>query len=225
MSAGGPVAPPRFTGLTVRGWFRLVFAAIVVFVLAASAVIAVVLARSRTVSARLNSTIQPAEAQAYLLQLSLLQQQSSVRGYVITREPSFLRPYTDGRKHRGARRDPAACAGGPGPADGRRPCPGGAGRGPVAQPVLGAADQPGRVGRAARPGDRPAGRERAGVHRDPDAVRHAEPASGRASHQGQCQPGPDPGGDQLDVHHPADRVPGRGGRTGCGPEATRSSSR
>ena len=98
MSRPDPVAPPRFTGLTVRGWFRLVLAAIVVFVLAASAVIAVVLARSRTVSARLNSTIQPAEAQAYLLQLSLLQQQSSVRGYVITREPSFLRPYTDGRK-------------------------------------------------------------------------------------------------------------------------------
>jgi signal transduction histidine kinase len=98
VSRPDPVAPPRFTGLTVRGWFRLVLAVIVVFVLAASAVIAVVLARSRTVSARLNGTIQPAEAQAYLLQLSLLQQQSSVRGYVITREPSFLRPYADGRK-------------------------------------------------------------------------------------------------------------------------------
>jgi len=91
-----PAAPPRFTGLTVRGWFRLVFAAIVVFVLAASVIIAAVLARSRTVSARLNGTIQPAEAQAYLLQLSLLQQQSSLRGYVITREPSFLSPYASG---------------------------------------------------------------------------------------------------------------------------------
>jgi signal transduction histidine kinase len=98
VSRPDPAAPPRFTGLTVRGWFRLVLAVIVVFVLAASAVIAVVLARSRTVSARLNDTIQPAEAQAYLLQLSLLQQQSSVRGYVITREPSFLHPYADGRK-------------------------------------------------------------------------------------------------------------------------------
>jgi signal transduction histidine kinase len=99
-----PAAPPRFTGLTVRGWFRLVFAAIVVFVLAASVIIAVVLARSRTVSSRLNGTIQPAEAQAYLLQLSLLQQQSSVRGYVISREPSFLSPYTEGlaTEHRAA---------------------------------------------------------------------------------------------------------------------------
>jgi signal transduction histidine kinase len=96
VSRPDPAAPPRFTGLTVRGWFRLVFAAIVVFVLAASVIIAVVLARSRTVSARLNGTIQPAEAQAYLLQLSLLQQQSSLRGYVITREPSFLGPYTAG---------------------------------------------------------------------------------------------------------------------------------
>ena len=106
MSRPDPAAPPRFTGLTVRGWFRLVFAAIVVFVLAASVIIAVVLARSRTVSARLNSTIQPAEAQAYLLQLSLLQQQSSVRGYVITREPGFLSPYTDGlaTEHRAAAR-------------------------------------------------------------------------------------------------------------------------
>ena len=96
MSRPDPAAPPRFTGLTVRGWFRLVFVAIVVFVLAASVIIALVLARSRTVSSRLNDTIQPAEAQAYLLQLSLLQQQSSLRGYVITREPSLLSPYTSG---------------------------------------------------------------------------------------------------------------------------------
>ncbi|HEV8222702.1 MAG TPA: CHASE3 domain-containing protein [Streptosporangiaceae bacterium] len=104
MTRPDPAAPPRFTGLTVRGWFRLVFAAIVVFVLAASVIIAVVLARSRTVSSRLNGTIQPAEAQAYLLQLSLLQQQSSVRGYVISREPSFLSPYTEGlaTEHRAA---------------------------------------------------------------------------------------------------------------------------
>jgi signal transduction histidine kinase len=106
VSRPDPAAPPRFTGLTVRGWFRLVFAAIVVFVLAASVIIAVVLARSRTVSARLNGTIQPAEAQAYLLQLSLLQQQSSLRGYVITREPGFLSPYTAGlaTEHRAAAR-------------------------------------------------------------------------------------------------------------------------
>ena len=96
MSRPDPAAPPRFTGLTVRGWFRLVLAAIVVFVLAASVIIALVLARSRVVSSRLNDTIQPAEAQAYLLQLSLLQQQSSLRGYVITREPGFLSPYTSG---------------------------------------------------------------------------------------------------------------------------------
>ena len=106
MSRPDPAAPPRFTGLTVRGWFRLVFAAIVVFVLAASVIIALVLARSRVVSSRLNGTIQPAEAQAYLLQLSLLQQQSSVRGYVITREPGFLSPYTSGlaTEHRAAAR-------------------------------------------------------------------------------------------------------------------------
>ena len=106
MSRPDPAAPPRFTGLTVRGWFRLVLAAIVVFVLAASVIIALVLARSRVVSSRLNDTIQPAEAQAYLLQLSLLQQQSSVRGYVITREPGFLSPYTSGlaTEHRAAAR-------------------------------------------------------------------------------------------------------------------------
>jgi len=106
VSRPDPAAPPRFTGLTVRGWFRLVLAAIVVFVLAASVIIALVLARSRVVSSRLNGTIQPAEAQAYLLQLSLLQQQSSVRGYVITREPGFLSPYTSGlaTEHRAAAR-------------------------------------------------------------------------------------------------------------------------
>ena len=96
MSRPDPAPPPRFTGLTVRGWFRLVLASIVVLVLAASVTIAVVLARGRSVSALLNQTIQPAEAQAYLLQLSLLQQQSSLRGYLITREPSFLSPYSSG---------------------------------------------------------------------------------------------------------------------------------
>ena len=82
--------------LTVQGWFRLVFVVIAVLVIAAGIVIAYLLAMGRTVSGELEGGILPAEAQAYRLQGALVDQETGVRGYGITGDPSFLQPYTAG---------------------------------------------------------------------------------------------------------------------------------
>jgi signal transduction histidine kinase len=83
--------------MTVRGWFRLVFAVIAVLLIAASVTFSVLLAHGRAVSQQLDSVILPAQAQAYRLQEAVLEQQSGVRGYGITGERGFLAPYTTGQ--------------------------------------------------------------------------------------------------------------------------------
>jgi signal transduction histidine kinase len=83
-------------GLTVQGWFRLGFAAFAVLVLVAAVIIIELLAHSREVSGELESTILPAQAQAYRLQGALVDQETGVRGYGITGDVRFLQPYTSG---------------------------------------------------------------------------------------------------------------------------------
>jgi signal transduction histidine kinase len=97
--AKGPQSPakgPRFPGLTVQGWFGVVFAVLTVLVLAGAVVIAQLLAAGRSKSAELDGGILPAQAQAYRLQGALIDQETGVRGFVITSQPSFLQPYTAG---------------------------------------------------------------------------------------------------------------------------------
>jgi signal transduction histidine kinase len=91
-----PASGPRFPALTVQGWFALVFALLTVLVLAAAAVIFQLLAQGRSVSAELDGSVLPAQAQAYRLQGALLDQETGVRGFGITGQPSFLQPYTAG---------------------------------------------------------------------------------------------------------------------------------
>jgi signal transduction histidine kinase len=88
---------PRFPAMTVRGWFRLVFAVIAVLLIAASIIFYALLTHGRAVSRQLDSVVLPAQAQAYRLQESVLEQQNGVRGYGITGERSFLAPYTTGQ--------------------------------------------------------------------------------------------------------------------------------
>jgi signal transduction histidine kinase len=97
MSPRRPAGLPRFPQITVLGWFRLVFAAIAVLVLVAGVVIIALLAQGRRVSAELSSRLLPAQAQAYRLQGALLDQETGVRGYAITRQADFLQPYTGGK--------------------------------------------------------------------------------------------------------------------------------
>ena len=98
-----PLAPLRAgraqvpaSGLTVQGWFRLVFAAIVILVAAAAVIIFQLVGRGRVVSNELAGSILPAQAQAYRLQGALVDQETGVRGYAITGDSRFLQPYTAG---------------------------------------------------------------------------------------------------------------------------------
>jgi signal transduction histidine kinase len=87
---------PLFPQLTVPGWFRAVFAVLAILVVAAAVIIADVLAQGQRVAGELEGDILPAQAQAYRLQGALLDQETGVRGFVITRNPVFLQPYTAG---------------------------------------------------------------------------------------------------------------------------------
>jgi len=91
-----PAKGPRFPALTVQGWFGVVFAVLTVLVVAGAVVIAQLLAESRSESAQLDAGILPAQAQAYRLQGALIDQETGVRGFGITGQPSFLKPYTAG---------------------------------------------------------------------------------------------------------------------------------
>ena len=90
--AGGP----RFPALTVQGWFGVAFAAIAVLALAAAVTVAQLLGQNHSVATELEGGILPAQAQAYRLQGALVDQETGVRGYGITGQVSFLRPYTTG---------------------------------------------------------------------------------------------------------------------------------
>jgi signal transduction histidine kinase len=99
VSAGRPALAgrPRFPLLTVQGWFALASALIAILVLAGAVVIGLLLAHGRAVSEELTGSVLPAQAQAYRLQGALVDEETGVRGYVITRQTSFLQPYTSGR--------------------------------------------------------------------------------------------------------------------------------
>jgi signal transduction histidine kinase len=80
----------------VQGWFRLVFAVLAVLAVAAVVVVVSLLAAGRQASGDLENDILPAQAQAYRLQGSLLDQETGVRGFGITGRRDFLPPYTAG---------------------------------------------------------------------------------------------------------------------------------
>ncbi|MEW2544419.1 CHASE3 domain-containing protein [Streptomyces sp. NPDC047002] len=82
--------------LSVQGWGRLILAAMVVVVVGCTAVGGVLLSRTNSRSDELTDRIQPARAAVYQLQKSLLDQETGVRGYALTADPTFLQPYTDG---------------------------------------------------------------------------------------------------------------------------------
>ncbi|GAA3715794.1 sensor histidine kinase [Streptomyces tremellae] len=82
--------------LSVQGWGRLILAAMVVVVVGCTAVGGVLLSKTDSRSDELTERIQPARAAVYQLQKSLLDQETGVRGYALTGDPTFLQPYTDG---------------------------------------------------------------------------------------------------------------------------------
>ncbi|MGD9619381.1 MAG: CHASE3 domain-containing protein [Mycolicibacterium sp.] len=66
-------------------------------VLAGAIVTAALLNRTDQISDQLIERIQPARAAAFQLQSALRDQETAVRGYLITSDPRFLQPYQEGR--------------------------------------------------------------------------------------------------------------------------------
>jgi signal transduction histidine kinase len=91
--------PDRLVGnLTVAGWQYLVLAVMVFVVLAGGLTVAVLLNRTDQVSTQLIEKIQPSRVTAYQLQAALRDQETAVRGYVITGDRQFLDPFFEGRQ-------------------------------------------------------------------------------------------------------------------------------
>lgn len=83
--------------LTVQGWQNLVLAVIGTAVLACSIAATILVGQADKVSNQLRDGVQPARIAGYQLQAALRDQESAVRGYLITADPRFLDPYNDGR--------------------------------------------------------------------------------------------------------------------------------
>ncbi len=69
-----------------------------VVVLGGGIAVALLLNRTDQVSRHLIENIQPARVAAYQLQAALRDQETAVRGYVITADPQFLAPYDEGSR-------------------------------------------------------------------------------------------------------------------------------
>jgi signal transduction histidine kinase len=83
--------------LTVQGWQNLVLAVIGTAVLACSIAATILVAQADKVSNQIRDGVQPARIAAYQLQAAMRDQETAVRGYLITADPRFLEPYNDGR--------------------------------------------------------------------------------------------------------------------------------
>lgn len=83
--------------LTVQGWQNLVLAVIGTAVLACAVAGTILVAQADKVSNQLRDGVQPARIAAYQLQAALRDQETAVRGYLLTANTEFLDPYDVGR--------------------------------------------------------------------------------------------------------------------------------
>jgi signal transduction histidine kinase len=84
--------------LTVSGWLGLVLSVMGVVVLAGAVVAALLLIHNDDVSRELSDDIQPARVSACQLQTALRDQETGLRGYLISADRQFLAPYYDGQR-------------------------------------------------------------------------------------------------------------------------------
>ncbi|AWK11941.1 histidine kinase [Streptomyces spongiicola] len=91
-------APPARTRLTVPIWLGMVLAAILIVVTGIAVVGARLLSQTAAESDDLVDRIQPAQVDAYRLQKALLDQETGVRGFVLSRDVRWLEPYTQGQR-------------------------------------------------------------------------------------------------------------------------------
>ncbi|WP_145013609.1 sensor histidine kinase [Mycobacterium marseillense] len=90
--------PLRLEQLTVRGWLALVLWIMGATVLLGAVVGGVLLDRTDQVSRQVGEDIQPARVEATHLQAALRDQETGVRGYLISADRQFLAPYYDGQR-------------------------------------------------------------------------------------------------------------------------------
>lgn len=87
----------RPSQLTVRGWQFLLLLTMGLLVLAGAAAGAVLLHRTDAVSRELTDDIEPAREGVAQLQAALRDQETGVRGYLISADRQFLTPYYEGQ--------------------------------------------------------------------------------------------------------------------------------
>ncbi|GII00838.1 sensor histidine kinase [Planobispora takensis] len=92
-----PPGQARAGRWSAQAWFALVLAVMSLLVVAAALVGALVLQNTAQVSDRLVDRISPARIEAVNLQAALLNQETGVRGFVLTGKEQFLEPYVLGR--------------------------------------------------------------------------------------------------------------------------------
>jgi signal transduction histidine kinase len=90
--------PSGRLGLTVRGWLALVLLTMGVLVLGGAVIGALLLNRTDEVSNELSDNIQPARVAASQLQAALRDQETGLRGYLISADRQFLTPFYDGQR-------------------------------------------------------------------------------------------------------------------------------
>ncbi|MEU3186776.1 CHASE3 domain-containing protein [Streptomyces sp. NPDC006923] len=84
--------------LSVQGWVQLILGALVLVVCCCTVVGGVLLSQTNDRTTELVDRIQPARSNVFQLQKSLLDQETGVRGFALTADPSFLAPYNQGRE-------------------------------------------------------------------------------------------------------------------------------
>ncbi len=92
-----PAGTSRLRQLTVQSWVHLVLAAMAVLVFGSAAVGASLLEHSTAVSDEMVDQISPARTAIGRLQSGMIDQETGVRGYLLTGEQQFLEPYNDGK--------------------------------------------------------------------------------------------------------------------------------
>lgn len=95
---GTPERPGRLARLSVQNWVHLILGCFVLVVCGCLVVGGLVLARISDRTTELVDRIQPARSSSFQLQNALLDQETGVRGFALTGDPSFLQPYANGKR-------------------------------------------------------------------------------------------------------------------------------
>ncbi|TDD42168.1 HAMP domain-containing protein [Nonomuraea terrae] len=82
--------------LTVQGWFVVVLVAITILIAVCAGIGAITLDRTNRLSDQLTTRVSPASIESAQLQKALIDQETGVRGFLLTGDRSLLQPYDDG---------------------------------------------------------------------------------------------------------------------------------